>query len=132
VLEIEKRDGSNYLTGRAIEALVALLDVLVISLVALTPAIHRWTLACFILLTAVTSAISPARATYANLSARQMNARTASRIGFAGALTLTLVVAGVTLAAGHGGGLDWLPAAFVLAIFVAAINAWVLLVEMLR
>jgi hypothetical protein len=37
-----------------------------------------------------------------------------------------------THAAGHGGGLDWLPAAFVLAILVAAINAWVLLVEILR
>jgi hypothetical protein len=132
VLEIEKRDGSNYLTGRAIEALVALLNVLVISLVALTPMIHRWTLACFILLTAVTSAISPARATYAGLSAGHVSAGTASRIGFACALTWTLIAAGVTLVAGHGGGLDWLPAAFVLAILVAAINAWVLLVEILR
>jgi hypothetical protein len=43
-----------------------------------------------------------------------------------------LVAAGVTLAAGHGGGLDWLPAVFVLAILVAAIDAWVLLVEILR
>jgi len=36
------------------------------------------------------------------------------------------------LAAGTGGGLFWLPASFVLAIFVAAVNAWVLLVEVLR
>jgi len=43
-----------------------------------------------------------------------------------------LGVAGITLAAGHGGGLFWLPAAFVLAVFVAAVNAWVLLVEVLR
>jgi hypothetical protein len=109
VLELAKRVGSNFLTGRAIEALVALLNVLLISLVALTPAIHRWTLACFILLTAVTSAISPVRATHASLSARQLTTGTASRIGLAGALTLMLVAAGVTLAAGHGGGLDWLP-----------------------
>ena len=47
-------------------------------------------------------------------------------------LTASLVAAGVTLAAGHGGGLFWLPVAFVLAIFVAAVNAWVLLVEVLR
>jgi hypothetical protein len=132
VLEIERRDGSNYLTGRAIEALVALLNVLVISLVALTPGIHRWILACFILLTAGTSAISPARASYAAVTARQLTPSVASRIGFAVALTLTLLAAGATLAAGHGGGLDWLPAAFVLAIMVAAINAWVLLVEILR
>jgi hypothetical protein len=61
-----------------------------------------------------------------------VSASTASRIGFASALTLTLIAAGVTLLTGHGGGLDWLPAAFVLAILVAAINAWVLLVEILR
>lgn len=37
-----------------------------------------------------------------------------------------------TLAAAAGGGLFWLPAAFVLAVFVAAVNAWVILVEVLR
>ena len=50
----------------------------------------------------------------------------------AGALTLTLLISGVTLAAGAGGGLFWLPASFVLAISVAAVNAWVLLVQVLR
>ena len=34
VLEIDKRVGSNFLSGRAAEALVALLNVVVISLVA--------------------------------------------------------------------------------------------------
>jgi hypothetical protein len=32
---------------------------------------------------------------------------------------------------GHG-GLFWLPVAFIVAVFVAAVNAWVLLVEVLR
>jgi hypothetical protein len=132
VLDIEEREGNNYLTGRAIEALVALLNVLVISLVALTPAIHRWTLACVILATAVTTAISPVRAGQDGLSAGHTSVGTVSRIGFASALSLTLVAAGATLVAGRGGGLDWLPAAFVLAVLVAAINAWVLLVEILR
>jgi O-antigen/teichoic acid export membrane protein len=58
VLDIDKRDGHNFLTGRAIEALAALLIVLVISIVALTPAIGRGVLAAFILLTAAGSAIS--------------------------------------------------------------------------
>ena len=39
VLNTEKRDGQNFLTGRALEALAALLIVLVISLVGLTPGI---------------------------------------------------------------------------------------------
>jgi hypothetical protein len=54
------------------------------------------------------------------------------RLIFAAGLTVSWFLAGVTLATGHGGGLYWLPAAFVLAIIIAAINAWVLLVEVLR
>ncbi len=132
VLDIDKQVGSNFLTGRAIEALVALLSVLVISLVALTPTIARGVLAAFILLTAATSAISPVRAVLASRSQRQLTVATAWRLVTATSLTLTLLAAGATLAAGHGGGLDWLPASFVLAVAVAAINAWILLVEILR
>ena len=54
------------------------------------------------------------------------------RLVVAAALAVFLVLAGVTLAVGGGGGLDWLPPAFVLAIVIAALNAWVLLVEILR
>jgi hypothetical protein len=132
VLDLDKQVGNNFLTGRAIEALVALLNVLVISLVALTPNIARGVLAGFILLIAASSAISPARAVLASLDQRHLTTDTAERLVTAIALTLTLVAAGVTLAAGHGGGLDWLPASFVLAVLVAAVNAWVLLVEILR
>ncbi len=132
VLDIDKRVGSNFLTGRAIEALVALLTVLVISLVALTPTIPRGVLAGFILAAAAVSVISPARAVHASRAQGQLKPGTASRLAIATALTLSLIAAGATLAASHGGGLDWLPAAFVLAVTVAAINAWVLLVEILR
>jgi hypothetical protein len=54
------------------------------------------------------------------------------RLVTAFALTASLVVAGITLAVGHGGGLFWLPVAFVVSVFVAAVNAWALLVEVLR
>jgi hypothetical protein len=132
VLGIDKRVGSNFLTGRAIEALVALLSVLVISLVALTPTIARGVIAGFILLIAAASAISPARAVPASRLQGQLKGDTASRVAIATAVTVSLVAAGATVADGHGGGLDWLPASFVLAVVVAAINSWVLLVEILR
>ncbi len=61
-----------------------------------------------------------------------MSGSTVQRLLTAGTLTLILAVAGVTLAVGHGGGLLWLPAAFVLSVFIAALNAWVLLVEIMR
>jgi hypothetical protein len=131
VLEIERGEGQNFLTGRAVEALVALLNVLVISLVGLTPGIADGVLAGVILLTAADSAISPVRLAVA-VRQSSLDRRTGPRFLMAVLLTASLTGAGVTLAAHAGGGLDWLPVAFVLAIAVAAINAWVLLVEILR
>jgi hypothetical protein len=132
VLEIDKRDGGNFLTGRALEALVALMNVLAISIVALTPAIARGVLAGFILLVAAESAISPVRVLLVSRAQTTVARSTRVRLFTAACLTAALVAAGVTLAADHGGGLYWLPVAFVLAIFIASINAWVLLVEVLR
>jgi hypothetical protein len=132
VLDIDKRAGHNFLTGRALEALAALLIVLVISIVALTPAIGPGVLAAFILITAAGSVVSPSRALQASRGKGALDNATLLRLSTAGGLTVTLLAAGVTLAAGHGGGLYWLPASFVIAITVAAVNAWVLLVEVLR
>jgi hypothetical protein len=56
----------------------------------------------------------------------------AIRIALAGLLVITYVVAGITLLAQTGGGLHWLAGSFLIAIAIAAINAWVLLVEVLR
>jgi modulator of FtsH protease len=132
ILEADTRAGGNFLTGRALEALAAMLTVLVISIVALTPAIHPGVLAAFILLTAAGSMISPVRALNSSRGTGPLSATMLLRLLTAIALTLTLLGTGVTLALGEGGGLFWLPVAFVLAITVAAINAWVLLVEVLR
>ncbi|MFJ4919534.1 hypothetical protein [Streptomyces sp. NPDC088725] len=132
VLDIDRREGHNFLTGRALEAFVALLNVLAISIVALTPAISRGVLAAFILLIAAASAISPATALRVSGGRNRLAVPMLIRVVLATATTLALLTAGVTLATEAGGGLFWLPAAFVLAITVAAINAWVLLVEVLR
>jgi modulator of FtsH protease len=132
VLDTEKREGQNFLTGRAIEALGPLLIVLVISLVALTPDIPRWALVTFILLCGLGSATSPIRALLASRQQAAIDLPLLLRLVTAAGLTVTLLLSGATLATGHGGGLYWLPAAFVLAIVIAAINAWVLLGEVLR
>ena len=132
VLEIDRRQGANFLTGRALEALVALLNVLVISIVALTPTIPRGVLAAFIIVVAAESGISPCRVLLATHGQPYVSKTTLLRLVVSIGLTLTLLVSGVTLAVGAGGGLFWLPAAFVLAIIVAAVNAWILLVEVLR
>lgn len=132
VLDADQRDGQNFLTGRALEALAALLIVLVISLVGLVPDIPRWALAAFILLAGLGSATSPVRALLASRQQAAIGVPLVLRLVTAAGLTVTLLLSGVTLATGHGGGLYWLPVAFVLAIVIAAVNAWVLLVEVLR
>ena len=132
VLETDKRVGQNFLTGRAAEALAALLIVLVISLVGLTPGVPRGALAAFILLSGLASATSPVRALLASRQQAVIGFPLVLRLVTAAGLTVTLLLSGATLATGHGGGLYWLPVAFVLAVAIAAINAWVLLVEVLR
>jgi modulator of FtsH protease len=132
VLAADKRDGQNFLTGRALEALAALLTVLLISLVGLVPAMPRGALAAFILVAGAGSATSPVRALLASRPGGAPDTPLLLRLITAAGLTVTLLLAGVTLATGHGGGLYWLPAAFVLAIVIAAVNAWVMLVEVLR
>ena len=105
VLEADKRSSENF-AGRAIEALVALVNVLVVSIVGLTPTIPRGVPATFVLAVAAESAISPVRALNAGRSQSSVRGAALLRLVIAFALTASLVVAGVTLAAGHGGGLS--------------------------
>jgi hypothetical protein len=132
ILATEKKIGSSYLTGRALESLAALLIVLGISLVGLDPSIGRTAFAAFLLLCAAGSAVSPARATYIRRSSHVKPIGYNLRMFLALLLVAAYALSGVTLLAQGGGGLHWLPVAFILAIGIAASNAWILLVEVLR
>ncbi len=132
VLELDQRRGGNAVSGRALEALLGLLNVLGISLVPLVPSVPRGVLTAVLLVMAFTGSVSPTR-TF--LSARR-TPHTRRSLGFlSGQLSavwltsLFYLLGGVTLAATAGGGLYWLPAAFVLAVFGAGVNAWIMLVE---
>jgi modulator of FtsH protease len=81
---------------------------------------------------AVGSAITPTLTLRASQHTKALSRATFARVVTAITWTACLITTGVTLIAGAGGGLFWLPAAFLLAISVAAINAWILLVEVLR
>jgi hypothetical protein len=78
------------------------------------------------------SAISPARAARAFRSTHVKPVAFSLRMLLSGLLVAGYAAAGATLLAQAGGGLHWLPVAFVLAVTIAASNAWVLLVEVLR
>jgi hypothetical protein len=92
VLEADKRSGGNFLTGRALEALVALLNVLMISIVGLTPTIPSGAFAAFILVVAAESAISPVRALRASRNQSPVRGAALLRLVTALMLTATLAV----------------------------------------
>jgi hypothetical protein len=54
------------------------------------------------------------------------------RIGLAQAAVLPLPAAGLSLLLGAGGGLYWLVPGIILGVVVAILDAWVLLIEILR
>ena len=132
ILGEEKKAGTSYLTGRALESLVDLLIVLAISLVGLDPAISRLAFGIVVIVSSVGSAVSPVRATAAYRSTRVKPVAFNLRLALASLLVAGYAVGGGTYIAQAGGGLHWLPFAFLLAIAIAAANAWILLVEVLR
>jgi hypothetical protein len=132
ILAEEKKIGSSYLTGRAQESLYALLVVLGISLIGLDPSLSRVVFAVLLLVCAAGSGVSPYLAWAAYRSSGVKPIAFNLRRVLACSLIVVYAIAGITLIARGGGGLHWLPAAFVLAIVIAATNAWILLVEVLR
>jgi hypothetical protein len=132
ILDEEQKLGSSHLTGRALESLVALLVVLGISLLGLDPSLGHEAFAIVLLAAAAVSALSPARAYLAYRSTRIKPIGFGIRLALAVLLVSSYLVASVTLISQAGGGLHWLVSSFLVAIAIAASNAWVLLVEVLR
>jgi hypothetical protein len=140
-ISINLRDviGSEQLVNRALEAVLALASVLATSTAVLIPDQKREVVAVELMIVAAVMLAATARLQAG--AARDIVARgdrgptrgsVVSRrvLGFGGATLL--LIAGISLAAEAGGGLYWWPAAIVVAYFAALMNAWVLLVEILR
>jgi hypothetical protein len=131
--------GTPLLVNRALEAIVLLGSVLVTATAVLIPDQSRT--ACGIELVVVGGFVVLAvlrlqAGTHADVVARDDRGPTQAsimsrRIMGLGSASL-VVVAGVLLLAQVGGGLYWWPAAIVAAYVGALIDAWVLLVEILR
>jgi hypothetical protein len=92
----------------------------------------RGAFAAVLLFCAAGSAVSPVRQASAYRSSHVKPKAYNLRLSLSLTLAAAYAVAGATLLAGGGGGLHWLPFAFILAVAIAAANAWILLVEVLR
>jgi hypothetical protein len=132
ILETETKLGSTYLTGRALESLVDLLIILAISIVGLDPTIGRLPLAAVLGCCAAVSGVSPVRSMAAYRQSGVKPVSFSLRMLLAVMLVGAYAACAVTLLCRGGGGLHWLPVGFIVAISIAASNAWILLVEVLR
>jgi modulator of FtsH protease len=106
--------------------------VVVFSLLALAPGQAPATLGIEMLALALPLGLASYLLIGRALRARDLSAHRDLRQLVAAAGTLPFAVAGVSLIAESGGGLYWLLAGTVLALIGAVLNAWVLLVEILR
>jgi modulator of FtsH protease len=122
------------LPERALETLLLLLTVLVISVVGLIPAQSNVALGLELLVvsglaTAVVFRLPSRRTDSAGDEPMQWRI---SRLGLRLMGTVPLVIGALSVLVEAGGGLYWIAAGIVLAICGAVANAWVLLVEILR
>jgi hypothetical protein len=123
------------LPERGIEALAMLLAPLVVSIAGLMPGQNHVALGIEILaigvaLAAVMRALPIARTLPDGVETPRNYALNRQVVRLAG--TVLLVIGALAELFGVAGGLYWVAAAFVLLILGAVVNAWVLLVEILR
>jgi modulator of FtsH protease len=121
------------LPGRAVEALIFLVGLLVVATVCLFPGQAREVLGVEVLVIGVVAWALPVRIQLENARRpeRAYEHRPARAL-MAQLATLPYVIAGVSILVGEGGGLYWVGLGAVLTFTVAATAAWVLLIEIKR
>jgi hypothetical protein len=118
---------------RALETVITLLTVVLISIAGLIPGQSTTALAVELLAIAATYAVGATVLGRRSLPVEVAPTRyLVSRLVVTALAMIPLVVGGISIAAESGGGLYWIVAGIAAAICSAVANAWVLLVEILR
>lgn len=123
---------STRLSNRAGTTLALLINILLISTVALISGIDPVVLGALVLVIAgalwvFVVATLVRRGLDPDLKGRSVVQAVLHQVAL-----VPLLVGGILLANGGAAGLDWVAAGFVLSFLVAVVNAWVLLIEILR
>jgi hypothetical protein len=134
-INLERIIALRSLPGAALGAIVLLVAVLMVSTFALVPGQPRWVLASEVLVVGIIAwSILTAiwvRALRAPVPNQPRFVPVVSTV-VTQAATVPIVVAGVSLLLRAGGGLYWLVPVLAFSLVVAVVNAWVLLVEVVR
>jgi modulator of FtsH protease len=132
-INLDRILGLRGLPERAMQTLLLLLGVVVVSIAGLIPGQSSVALGIELVVVSLLLATALAAALPASLPpAGSPRHWAAGRVAVLVAGTLPILIGGIELIAESGGGLYWIAAGIVFAIAGAVANAWVLLVEILR
>ncbi len=122
------------LPSRAAEAIILLMQPVVLGAIALVPGQSNVALGVEVLVTGAVTWTLISRMIYRARSALATLAisKVAIRVVFAEAATVATLVAGIMLVVGASQGLDVLAAGLIVCLVDGVLDAWVLLVEILR
>jgi modulator of FtsH protease len=121
------------LPQRALETLLLLLSVLIVSIIGLIPGQSTTALGIELLVVSLVFAAAIARPLGQGLPpGKAARPWLLERHLLRAAGTAPFVLGSISLIAGTGGGLYWVVAGIIFAIVGAVANAWVLLIEILR
>ena len=130
----EQNHGVSRLPGRALESILQLLEVFLISTVALIPRQPEWILAVEFLAIGIVSWVAQVIGLirYLKLKAGHPRWWFVLRAVLSQLAAVPFLVAGITLLFGMQRSLYWLAPGFVFSFVASIVSAWVLLVEILR
>jgi hypothetical protein len=120
------------LAERALQTLALLLSVVFVSLIALIPGQSSTALGIELLAVSATIDGAVLALLIKTLPAAREYERAIAHLALVLPGTVPLLIGGVSLIVGGGGGLYWIVAGMLGAVLGAAVNAWVLLVEIVR
>jgi modulator of FtsH protease len=123
---------NNVLPGRALQTLLLLLSAVVVSLVGLVPGQSATALGVELLLFALAFGVWAFVLAIRSVEGTRQYVHPLFHFGLIVPGTVPPVIGAVSLIVQSGGGLYWTAAGVVGALLGAAVNAWVLLVEILR
>ncbi|HUL85588.1 MAG TPA: hypothetical protein VLX89_08770 [Actinomycetota bacterium] len=132
-INLERILAYPWLPGRAGETILLLMCTLLTGAFALVPGQRAEVLGVELLIVAaVALGLITATEVRASPGPGQVPRRSIVVRALTIAAVAPLAIAGISLIAGSGGGLYWLVPAVILQLAVAVMNAWVLLVEIVR
>jgi hypothetical protein len=120
------------LPERALQTLMLLLGAVAISLICLVPGQSATALGVVLLVTTAAFCAAICWLLNRTVSGAREHERAVLHLAYTLPGAIAPVVGAVSLLAGTGGGLYWIAAGILGAILGASVNAWVLLVEILR